>query len=72
MELELIKMIAVNGSYAILFAWLLFNTMKKNDERELRYQKIIDNLTEKIGAIETVTSDIKTIKTDIEIIKSKQ
>lgn len=72
MELELIKMIAVNGSYAILFAWLLFNTMKKNDERELRYQKIIDNLTEKIGAIETVTNDIKTIKTDIEIIKSKQ
>ena len=71
MELELIKMIAVNGSYAILFAWLLFNTMKKNDERELRYQKIIDNLTEKIGAIETVTNDIKTIKTDIEIIKSK-
>lgn len=71
MELELIKMIAVNGSYAILFAWLLFNTMKKNDERELRYQKIIDNLTEKIGAIETVTNDIKTIKADIEIIKSK-
>lgn len=69
MELELLKQIGVNGSFAILFAWLLVTTMKKNDERELRYQKVIDNLTEKLGVIETATQDIKIIRNDIESLR---
>lgn len=69
MELELIKQIGVNGSFAILFAWLLVTTMRKNDERELRYQQVIDNLTQKLGVIETATQDIKIIRSDIETLR---
>lgn len=45
-----------------LFIWLLFDTNKKNDEREKKYQNIIENLTVKIGVIEDIKNDVEEIK----------
>lgn len=49
-------------SYAALFVWLLFDTNKKNKEREDKYQATIDLLVAKVGLIEEVRDDVDEIK----------
>lgn len=52
-------------SFGALFVWLLFDTNKKNAEREAKYQNIIDNLSVNIAVIEDVKEDVQEIKTMI-------
>ena len=52
-------------SYGALFVWLLFDTNKKNEQRELKYQEIINNLTESINIIQEVKEDVEQIKSKI-------
>lgn len=52
-------------SFGALFVWLLFDTNKKNAEREAKYQHIIDNLSVNIAVIEDVKEDVQEIKTMI-------
>ena len=49
-------------SYGALFVWLLFDTNKKNEAREKKYQDIIDNLSVNIGVINDVKEDVEEIK----------
>ena len=49
-------------SCAALFVWLLFDTNKKNKEREDKYQATIDLLVAKVGLIEEVRDDVDEIK----------
>ena len=69
-----IKLEVVNGteniditqlSYGALFVWLLFDTNKKNEQRETKYQEIINNLTESINMIQDVKEDVEEIKSKI-------
>ena len=59
---ELLSLDIAQISYAALFVWLLFDTNKKNEAREKKYQDIIDNLTINIGVINDVKEDVEEIK----------
>lgn len=59
MENQLLTTVASNCIFGALFIWLLRDTMKKNDEREKKYQDIIDKLTDKFEKIEQGISEIK-------------
>lgn len=61
MESDVLKLIATQGAFAILFSYLLFYVLKENSKRETNYQNIITELT----------SVLPTIKQDIEEIKEK-
>ena len=59
---ELLNLDITQISYGVLFVWLLFDTNKKNESREKKYQDIIDNLSINIGVINDVKEDVEEIK----------
>ena len=59
---ELLNLDITQISYGALFVWLLFDTNKKNESREKKYQDIIDNLSVNIGVINDVKEDVEEIK----------
>lgn len=67
------------GSLILLIAVILFgcykfitDTMKKNDEREIRYQNTIDKNQKCLNdVVNYMQKDIDTMKDDIRIIKDK-
>ena len=59
---ELLSLDITQISYGALFVWLLFDTNKKNEAREKKYQDIIDNLSVNIGIINDVKEDVEEIK----------
>ena len=59
---ELLSFDITKISYGDLFVWLLFDTNKKNEAREKKYQDIIDNLSVNIGVINDVKEDVEEIK----------
>ena len=59
---ELLNLDITQISYGALFVWLLFDTNKKNEAREKKYQDIIDNLSVNIGVINDVREDVEEIK----------
>lgn len=59
---ELLSLDITQISYGVLFVWLLFDTNKKNETREKKYQDIIDNLSVNIGVINDVKEDVEEIK----------
>ena len=60
--IELLSLDITQISYGALFVWLLFDTNKKNEAREKKYQDIIDNLSVNIGVINDVKEDVEEIK----------
>ena len=62
---ELFNIDITQLSYGALFVWLLFDTNKKNEQRESKYQEIINNLTESINVIQDVKEDVEEIKNKI-------
>ena len=52
MESEIIKQAASQGFFALLFITLLFYVLKTTATRELKYQTIIEKLSEKFEIIE--------------------
>lgn len=65
MENEIVKTIASQGAWALLFVWLLFYVLKENSKRENNYQKTINKLADKISIIEDIKEDVKEIKTKV-------
>lgn len=59
---EILSLDITQISYGALFVWLLFDTNKKNEAREKKYQDIIDNLSVNIGVINDVKEDVEEIK----------
>lgn len=59
MEKELFEFLAAQGTFTVLFCYLLFYVLKENNRREVRYQEIIFKMGEAILGIE---KDIKEIK----------
>ena len=72
MENELIKMVITNGIFCSLFVWLLLDTRKDTKQRESKYQEIITSLSDKIGIIDVMKDDIKSIKSDVDFLKHKE
>ncbi|WP_300856877.1 BhlA/UviB family holin-like peptide [uncultured Clostridium sp.] len=65
MENEIVKTIASQGAWALLFVWLLFYVLKENSKRENNYQETINKLADKISIIEDIKEDVKEIKTKV-------
>lgn len=62
-ENEIIKLIATQGAFAILFSYLLFYVLKENSKREKNYQEIIKELSDSIPTIKNgILEIIKKIK----------
>ncbi|WP_073021852.1 BhlA/UviB family holin-like peptide [Clostridium intestinale] len=58
MEAELIKLIATQGAFALLFSYLLFYVLKENSKREQNYQEIIQKFSDSLPQIENSISYI--------------
>lgn len=57
------------GPFAVLFAWLLFYTLKENSKREINYQNIINKLTDKFDVVEDIKKDVDEIKIILKGVK---
>ena len=62
---EIFKAAFANGIWAVLFVALLIYQLKDSAAREEKYQKTIENLTEKYAVVEEIKHDISEIKTTI-------
>lgn len=65
MEQEIFKIAISQGLGYALFVFLLIYTLKTNQQREEKYQNVIDKLTDKLNLIDDVKEDVKEIKTKI-------
>lgn len=65
MEQEIIKMSLSYGVFGVLFVYLFFYMLKDSKQREVKYQEIIDKLTEKFGIVDSIKSDVDYIKEKI-------
>lgn len=59
MNQDILKLIASQGIFALLFCYLLFYVLKENHKREENYQEIIQDLT---GILPSIQADIVYIK----------
>lgn len=69
MENEILKTIVSQGSWAVLFVWLLIDTRKESKTREEKLQSIINKnqeviseLAEKFDVVEDIQADVTDIK----------
>lgn len=79
---ELLGMDITNISFATLFVWLFYYTIKNNEKREIeqnkrnekreeKYQNIIDNLANKFDLLETTNTLVTNLKTDFDEFKTQ-
>lgn len=72
---QLIEMALPYGIFALLFVWLLYTTNKRNESREIAYQKTITKnqevIAEQAKAFTHMSSDIKEIKGMVIKIKDR-
>lgn len=72
METQLIETIGAQGAWALLSVALIFYILRaqeKRDEiqekREKKYQKIIENMTDRLDILSYLSDDVKEIKTKL-------
>lgn len=72
MESEILKLASTQGVWAALTIFLIFYILKvqekrdlKQEEREDNYQKLVNQLTEKLSILENIQLDINDIKKEI-------
>lgn len=58
MEQEIVKMVVGYGIFAMLFVYLFFYMLKDSKAREVKYQEIIDKLTDKFGIVDDIKKDV--------------
>ena len=73
MENEILKIIAGQGVFAVLFVWLFIDTRKESKTREEKLQDIINKnqiviseLAEKFDVVENIQEDVTDIKNKLE------
>lgn len=71
MEGEILKLMATQGVFAILFCYLLFYVLKNNKEREEKMQITIDKNQEVITELVKKFDVVEDVKKDVEEIKNK-
>ena len=69
---ELLSIDLSQLSFGALFVWLLFDTNKKNENREQKYQEIIESLSNNISLIQDVKEDVEEIKHVILGVKNNE
>lgn len=63
MESDIIMLVAKSGVFALLFVVLLFYVLRDSKSREEKYQQTIAKLSEELGVVEDIRSDVCKIKT---------
>lgn len=59
MDTDLFNFLTTQGTFALLFGYLLLYVLKQNQIREENYQKIIEQLNDALPTIKTDLEDIK-------------
>lgn len=59
MDTDLFNFLTTQGTFALLFGYLLLYVLKQNQIREENYQKIIEQLNNALPTIKTDLEDIK-------------
>ena len=62
---EIVSVIISNGIFAVLFVILFYYQLKDSKNREERYQKTIEDLTEHLGVIDEIKQDVEYLKENI-------
>ncbi|WP_255265678.1 BhlA/UviB family holin-like peptide [Bacillus cereus] len=66
MEDAIFNSMMQQGAFALLFVWMLFTTQKKNEQREEKYQKVIEKnqevIEEQAKAFGSISKDVSEIK----------
>lgn len=65
MENEILKLIMSYGVFGVLFVYLFLYQLNDSKQREIKYQNIIDKLTDKFDVIEVVKKDVEEIKNSL-------
>ncbi|MDI3522412.1 MAG: hypothetical protein PWR31_1205 [Bacillota bacterium] len=63
MDLEIFRLAASQGLWAVLFVALLFWTLKENSKRESRHQDILNGLAAKLAVLENIEDRLDHIGT---------
>lgn len=66
MESEVLRLLATQGPFAVLFVALLFWVLKQNAKREESYQSTISKLADKFDLLEDVKRDVHDIKSGLQ------
>ena len=59
LEVEIIKLAASQGFFAVLFVALLFYVLRYNEKREERLMSCLERLTEDVGEIKNDIEELK-------------
>lgn len=68
LEVEIIKLAASQGFFAVLFVALLFYVLRYNEKREERLMVCLERLT---AQYEGISHDVGEIKSDLEDLKER-
>ena len=62
---EIINLAISNGLWAVLFVLLFLYQINNSQKREQKYQNIIDNLTNSLGIVKSIDTQIKSINKEV-------
>lgn len=62
---EIINLAISNGLWTVLFVLLFLYQISNSQKREQKYQNIIDNLTNSLGIVKSIDTQIKSINKEV-------
>ncbi len=79
MEQALIEAATTQGVWVLLFISLFLYTIKNNeklvekqDQREVNYQKLLSDMTEKYAVVEDIRNSVDEIQKKVEMLSTEQ
>lgn len=79
LEQALIEAATTQGIWVLLFVSLFLNTIKNNeklvekqDQREVNYQKLLSDMTEKSAVVEDIRNSVDEIQKKVEMLSTEQ
>lgn len=79
LEQALIEAATTQGIWVLLFISLFLYTIKNNeklvekqDQREVNYQKLLSDMTEKYAVVEDITNSVDEIQKKVEMLSTEQ
>ena len=79
LEQALIEAATTQGLWVLLFVSLFLYTLKNNeklvekqDQREVNYQKLLSDMTEKYAVVEDIRNSVDEIQKKVEMLSTEQ
>ena len=79
LEQALIEAATTQGIWVLLFISLFLYTIKNNEklvekqnQREVNYQKLLSDMTEKYAVVEDITNSVDEIQKKVEMLSTEQ